>query len=479
MATRVNRAVTRKAFTPSRRQVSQNYSAPAPTGGLNTSANIANMRETDALVLDNFFPNPTSIDLRSGRAAWSTGYATWVETLMGYSNASGEQLFAISGTSVFNATTQGAIGSAVVTALTNARWESTNFATSGGQYLYAGNGVDKPLLYDGTTWTKVDAASTPAITGVTTTKLRSPAVWKSRLWWVEENSMNAWYLPTSSIGGAAAKFDLGPIFRLGGKLHVIMTAGLTDGSTFDDYICFMSTEGEIAVYRGTDPATFGLFVLQGVYPVGKPIGRRCFFRSGADTIIITTDGVVSLSKLISIGRVNNQESISYKIQLALNNDLLIYGANFGWEGIYHPAGNKIIVNVPLTENSSQTQFVMNTLNGSWCTFGRYNSAWNAATFCVLGNNLYYGGSNAVYLADTGQSDAGMNIFGTLKTSFNYFKTDRQKFVTMVRPIIITDGDVSPSLYINVDFNNQSAPSSPTFGGTSGSPWNTSPWNTSP
>lgn len=466
-----------QAVTKPRRgaAVSKTRSIAAPIGGLNAVDALAQMPETDAIVLDNWFPQPSFVEIRNGYSLWKTGFPGAVETVMGYSNAAGEKLFGISGTAVYDATLQGAIGSSVVSGLTNARWEYTNVATAGGQFLYAANAVDKPLLYDGTNWTKIDGSSSPAITGVTTTKLRNPALWKNRVWFVEDGSMRAWYLPTASVGGAAAQFDLGPIFRLGGQLHVIMTASLTDGSTFDDYIAFMSTEGEIALYRGTDPATVGLFNIVGVYRLGKPFTRRCFFKMGTDTIIICSDGMVSLTKLISIGRYDTEKTtISYKILNLVNQAVQTYKNNFGWQGIVFPLGNKVIINVPLNTNAVQTQFVMNTVSEAWCTF----SNWNANTFEVLGDSLYFGGSNFIALADTGLSDNSKNITATLKTAFSYFGTDQQKFFKMVRPIVSVNGTIHAALALNTDFADQPPISYPSYIPAVGPLWDVTFWDAS-
>jgi hypothetical protein len=72
--------------------------------------------------------------------------------------------------------------------LTNARWQSANMGRLGGQFFYAVNGVDKPRYYDNAAWVAVDGASTPAITGVTTTKLVHVNVYKNRrLWFVPKS----------------------------------------------------------------------------------------------------------------------------------------------------------------------------------------------------------------------------------------------------------------------------------------------------
>lgn len=456
--------------------VSQTTSIPAPVGGLNAVDALAAMPPTDALVMENWFPSPSYISIRNGYSMWATGFPGWVESIFQYSSAAGEKLFGVSGTAVYDATISGAVGAPVVTALSNARWEYVNVATAGGQFLYAANGVDKPLLYNGTTWVKVDGVSVPAITGVTTTLLRNPALWKNRVWFVENASMRVWYLPTASVGGAAASFDLGPIFTKGGEVQAILTASLTDGSTFDNYIGFLTTEGQLALYNGTDPATAGLFNIVGVYDLGKPVGRRCFFRMGSDCIIICSDGFVSLQKLISIGKFSAEKTtISYKILNLVNAAVAAYKNNFGWQGVLHPLGNKVLVNVPQNENLMQYQFVMNTISSSWCTF----TNWNFATLEVQGDNLYGGGASYIALADNTQADNGAAINATLKTAFTYFGTDRQKFVKMVRPLIETNGAINPSLAINVDFADNPPNNVGTYIGALGSAWDVSPWDTSP
>ena len=454
-------------------------SVPAPVGGLNAVDSIAAMAPTDAVVLDNWFPQPSFISLRNGYTVQSTGLPSYVETLMGYSSlTTTEKLFGISGTALYDCTTTGAVGSAKVTGLTNARWEYVNVAVPGGAYLFAANAVDAPLRFDGTTWLQIIGTGTGAITGVTTTTLRNPAVWKSRLWFVQNNTNLAWYLPVQSIAGAASSFDLSTIFRLGGSLQTIMTFSVADANSFDDYIGFLSTEGELAVYQGTDPATSGDFLLTGVYRCGKPIGRRCWFKYGADAIIICADGLVSVTRLISVGIQQPKDAISYKIINLVNNDAQMYNANFGWEGTVYPLGNKLILNVPQNTNSRVHQYVMNTVSSAWCSYGLISSPWNASTFCVLGNNLYFGGNTTVALADMGQNDGGAAITGSVKPAYSYMKTDKQKFFTMCRPLLQTTGTVTPVMSLNVDFQDVLPTGTPTFSTTSQAQWNVALWNVS-
>lgn len=454
-------------------------SVPAPVGGLNAVDSVAAMPATDAIIMDNWFPNPTFVSLRNGYQSWKTGLPAYVETLMGYAGlTTSEKLFGISGTAVYDCTASGAVGAAVVTGLTNARWEYTNMSSPGGASLYAANGVDKPLYYDGSAWVKVDGVSTPAITGVTTTTLRNPVIWAARLWFVQNNTNLAWYLPPQSIGGAAVSFDLSAQFSRGGSLQSIMTFSLSSSTQFDDYIGFLSTEGDLVVYQGTDPSDATKFTRTGRYQVGKPIGRRCWFKYGADAVIICADGAVSVAKLIAVGAQKPDVAISYKIIQLINADAQAYPNNFGWEGTVYPLGNKIIINVPQNTNSRTHQYVQNTINDSWCSFGLIASPWNAATFCVLGNNMYFGGSGFVALCDTGQNDGGAQITGSLKPAFSYMKTDRQKMFTMVRPLLQTTGDVTPIMALNVDFQDVLPTGTPTFSSTGAALWNVALWDVS-
>jgi hypothetical protein len=67
----------------------------------------------------------------------------------------------------------------------------------------------------------------------------------------------------------------------------------------------------------------------------------------------------------------------------------------------------------------------------------------------------------------------------MKTAFNYFKSDRQKFFKMIRPLIQTDGVLTASLNVNVDFTDAPPMNQGTYVSSVGSPWDTSPWDTSP
>src|ERR1700676_3199923 len=104
---------------PKRQQTAKSQSIPAPIKGLNAKDSIAQMEPTYALVLDNYFCTPTTVDTRNGSSNWATGLGAWVETISHYTNPTVQTLFAAAGTKVFNVTASGAVGAAVVTGMTS------------------------------------------------------------------------------------------------------------------------------------------------------------------------------------------------------------------------------------------------------------------------------------------------------------------------------------------------------------------------
>lgn len=436
---------------PSRAQVSQPKSIPAPIGGLNARDAIAAMPETDALVMTNWFPTPTNIQLRGGCANYATGMTGWVESLLVYNAQNGShKMFAACGGNIFDATAPGVVGAAVVTGNTSARWQYTNFGTTAGQYLVAVNGVDKMQVYSGSAWQQVTGVSAPfAITGVDTALLIAVMPFQSRLFFIEANSSRFWYLPVFSIGGAAQKFDLSAEFRLGGYLMAMVAWNIdtTDGPS--DYAAFISSQGEVVVYQGYDPSVPGAWTLVGVFRIGRPIGRRCVQKFGSDVYVISADGLFPLSQAMLTDRTQDNKSVSNKITNLINNDTQNYGGNFGWQVILYPIGNKIIVNVPQVENLIQYQYVMNTITGAWCMF----QGWSSACWELMGDALFFGGNGVVVQADTGTSDNGSSIQTDLKPAFSDFGTSgQQKQWTMVRPVFVADNDFGVVVALNVDFS---------------------------
>ena len=451
-------------------------SLPAPVGGWNARDSLANMAPTDAVTLENFFPGVASVNLRGGYSKHATGLPGQVETLMTYNGAATTKMFAASVTGFYDVTSSGAVGSAVVSGLTNARWEYINVATSGGNFLYAVNGVDKPRLYNGSTWTAIDSASTPSITGVTTTNLSNINLFKNRVWFIEKDTLKAWYLPTSSVGGAAQTLDLSSIAKFGGYLVAMGTWTIDAGYGVDDNLVFVTNKGEVIVYRGTDPSSASTWELIGVWVLGAPVSKRCFMKYGGDLLLLTLDGLLPLASALQSSRLDPNVALSDKIQGAFAAATSTYQNNFGWVMLYNAKNNALIVNVPISAGN-QEQFVMNNITKAWCKF----TGWAANCFTIYQDDPYFGGDTYVAKAwtigNSGFIDDTNNISGRALQAFNYFESRGvKKYFTRARPSLYSNGTPGISLSINVDFNQADSTAAIAYSPPIFSIWDTAVWD---
>ena len=110
-------------------------------------------------------------------------------------------------------------------------------------------------------------------------------VYKKRIWGVLKDSLDACFLDSDAVAGAATKFPLGSVFQRGGYLVAMATWTLDSGEGPDDYAVFISSKGEVAVYGGIDPTDATDFTLKGIFFTAPPIGRRCFCKLGADLAV--------------------------------------------------------------------------------------------------------------------------------------------------------------------------------------------------
>lgn len=424
---------------------------PAPVGGWNTRDPIAAMKPLYASKLTNFFPTEGAAELRGGTVLVASGLSGDVKSLYHYGVPSGTpKLLAGTNAGMWDISAGGAFG-APNHALTNGWVYATQMVnTAGTNYFWAANGVDKPFIFDGSSWTSLDAASTPAITGVTTTSLVFPWTFKRRLFVLQNNSMSVWYFDTDAIAGAANEFKLGPIFRRGGYLVAGTTWSIDAGDGLDDYWVVITSEGEVAVYKGTDISDSTKWSLVGVYYVGAPLGRRCFTRFRGDVLVLTEGGLFELSKALVTAGVDYSEALTSIIAPTFATAVGNWRTNKGWESTLFPPKNALLVNVPLIEGATAQQYVMNTNTQAWCDF----NGFNGACFCFFDGLLYYGSSGGnVYRAWTGTAyHGGADVVGEAVTAYLYPSKSRGECsLHMVRPLLSYDGAFGLGLGIGADF----------------------------
>ncbi len=452
---------------PNRQQVSTTSQVPPPVGGWDTQSPIAGMPAERAVRLDNFIPRQGYVELRKGFTSFATGIGSPVQTLMTWRGPTEEKFFASKLTGIYEITAGGAVGAEVVSSTNNGRWEFVNFGTPGGQFLRAVNGSDTPLVYDGSTW-----GTSPSITGSGLNDGHLIAVFanKQRLFFIERESARFWYLAPNAIGGGADVFDLASIFTKGGHLVAGASWSIDGGAGSDDLAVFISSQGQVAIYRGIDPGSAEDWALVGVFDLAPPVSRRCFVKLGGDLGVITQAGFLPLqASLVSAAATEARTAISANINSAFQSSAAAYKDNFGWQCMPYDASSLLVINIPIVEDGQSEQYVMNSVTGAWCRW----TGMSAGCWGIFGGLLYFGGNGTVYLADTGYRDNGAAITGDLLTAFSNFRAPgRVKHFLMCRPYFREAVNVAPQVDILTDFDDSVPTSTPT---DIDSQWPTAQW----
>lgn len=452
---------------------------PAPVKGWNTVDSPAQMDPRFALRLDNWYPRGTYLEIRKGASEWAYGVTGNVESLLPYSPQSGaDKLFAAGGANIYDASAGGNVGAAVQAGLTNGKWQSVNYAAaSATHYLVAVNGADNMRYYDGAAWTTITGASVPAITGPNTNTFIHVNVFKQRLYFVPINKLSFYYLPATAVGGVATEFVLGSYFKEGGYLMAMATWTIDAGNGIDDLAVFWTSEGEVAVFKGSNPGDPADWELVGVFFIGKPIGRRCFVKFGGDMLALTQTGVFPLSKALLSTTLNREEAMSYFIDPTFRSLYSLYGSTWGWDITVWPAQTMLVVNVP--NATEPQQLIFNYETRAWCRF----TGWTAYCFCEWQGNLYWGGAGDVRLAWNGLYDSTQStaaaVVADAKQAFIYVDGRKTtKSFTAARPYLAVDAQLEFLLGLNVDFEDIPPVGVATYTVTGSSLWDSAVWDSS-
>lgn len=455
--------------------VGQPVKFPAPTSGWVENQNIALGTEKTARVMENMFPTQQGVRLRGGALKVATIGAR-VVSMFTYQTAALSKIFATSDAAIydisaFNPTT---VPSAAVGTLSSGYFSTAQMGTVGGEYLYAVNGTDLARLYDGASWVAVDGASTPAITGVTTSTLSYVWTHKNRFWFVQKNTKTAWYLPVDSIGGAAADFSLDGVFQKGGSLLFGTTWSSDSGSGMDDRAVFVSTEGEVAVYQGDNPASAATWALVGVYSMAKPLGPKCHIRAGGDVLVGTAAGLVPLTAVTQKDASSiDVSSVSAPVEPSWRSNAVKYSPLRPWEVIKWPRENMMLVTLP---HDLKTAFVANMQSGGWAKY----IGWDMQCGTEFLDAVYFGDSSgSIFAAEQGGSDDGNPYLARL----SYMPSDMGqsagfKNVGALRATFISSSTIQPQLSVTPNYNVifPTVPPVTDSAGGSGALWDVALWD---
>lgn len=312
--------------------------------------------------------------------------------------------------------------------------------------------------------------------GLTTADMAYVWVYKNALWFVQKESLTAWYMPVDQIGGTATAFPLGAEFGHGGYLLIGQSWSMSSSGQggLSEQNVFVSSEGEVVVYQGSLPSQAASWSKVGTYRIGSPMGRRGFIRAGGDLVFATTIGFVALSTAIQVDQAAlAPRSVSFSISDKWAELAGLRAPN--WVCMLWPE-SKMVAIAPPTGDSDPVFLVSNAETGAWSIF----TNWDATCMEVYEGGLYFGTPDGfVMQAMVGGTDDGTPFTGIYSPLFtDHGKPTAMKTARMARSELISATTISERLSVLFDFDD-TLPAAPDVAPVPiGNEWDNAIWNES-
>ncbi|MGL4487854.1 MAG: hypothetical protein ACRCU5_00225 [Rhizobiaceae bacterium] len=477
----------------------QAYSFPAPSRGWVTVDNQMDAAPLGAYVLENAYPRTNGLYLRGGSERFATVGTLPVQHLFAYNAAqSNRKMFAACNGSVYDITNPAsatAIPTPVITGLTGGKLIIAQMANAGGDFLLLFNGSDVHRVFNGTIWaTNAPAITFPVAPGnpTDTSGISGAFVFKNRLFMVQKDARRAWFLPVANIGGAAQLINLDGVFKRGGLVAFGATWSSDSGDGPDDRCVFVSTEGEVLIFEGSDPSSASSWGLVGRYDASPPMGRNAFETIGGDLLIATKQGLIPLSQISAKDpSMVNIAALSRNIEP----DWLQYSAlrtQTDWDLVKWTENSALVVCCPpyITQETpgnfvpaNPSCLVLSLDGGGWAKF----VPWDCQTVVVFGGRFFFGDSaGRVFEGDVTGADDGDPYYFRFATAFSGMGAPAlAKTATQARASWLSSIPLKYRSSMSADFSLEwpaVSPIAPAF--TIGeewdvATWDVSDWNTTP
>lgn len=441
------------------------HAFPAPVGGWNNRDAITAMKPEDAIELVNWFPDQSYVRMRAGYTRIvDLGTDAPVGQLVPYHVGTDKCLLAFSaGRAILVNVDDGSYLSplsddddaselydddnatplfddAQILSLTaTPSSDYVSYAQMGNRLIMC-NGGDEPFSFDGT---ELVPHGFVDINGVLIySRLNFVHVHGSRVYFIEGGTQAFWYGDPNAVQGTLHKFDLGVTGSFRGELK-ILTSITGDGGEGgpDDLFVAIFSEGDVAVYQGTDPGDASNWRRIGVYKIGEPLSRFGHATNGGDITILTSRGYESLVRSTREGEgVRLKSLVSDKIQIEVSNLINVSGSSDLWRLTLYNRGQMLIVQAPLP--TAMRHHVRNINTGAWCRF----SLDNIHSWAILDQICYVGDKNGrVHIFDRGNADDDRAISYTAVCAWNSLRSPG--FKKLIQGVFL---NISASFFPNIN-----------------------------
>ena len=422
----------RKAVDPQIAQQLRTVTLPAPTRGLVMSENESFIQPGAALVMDNWRPTMKGCGLRGGHKLWAQlPETTPVVSMFQYISADVQHLFAGNATNLYDVSTIEPVP--VKTGQTSGNYAASQLSNEGGDHMLVCNEAgDYVLHFDGAVWVTYDTGqihTDPALPVPPTCAdgKNLSYVWKyrNRYYFIERNTMNAWYLPLNAIAGQLSMIPLSGSATKGGKLIAGFSWSIDAGDGIDDKCVFMTDQGELLIFTGSDPSTLANWRQEGRYTASAPLGMNAWTPIGGDVLLATVDGIIPISAAITKDASQLAlAAISRPIKPLWRNEVAAK-RGLPWTMCKWDEYGGLFVTWPGGAIGNQYCGVINVETGAWARY----TGWDAMCFGRMHGGMFFGTQTGEIMeANVTGTDNGKSYTATLVGGWEMFSSQSTTIV---------------------------------------------------
>jgi hypothetical protein len=318
-----------------------------------------------------------------------------------------------------------AVNARVRDATDGSRWKCAIAHTSpAGPTTFASDRATNParwtfdLASDGSAWI-IGPPGTPIENGANLTYV---CKYRGRYFFVEKNSMNAWYLPLNAVGGSLSMIPLSGAASEGGRLLFCASWSIDAGDGIDDKICFVTDKGEALIFTGGDPSSPTNWRQEGRYKLSPPLGMNAHLSVGGDLLVATVDGVLPMSGAITKDRAELELAAVTRSIKPMWRAEVLDKREFHWTMCKWDEYGAIFTTFPGGLPGKYRCLVTNAATGAHTRF----TGWDAMFFVRMRGDMFFGTQDGrVMQADRTGYDNGVPYVATLVGGWEMFQSPSQ------------------------------------------------------
>jgi hypothetical protein len=246
--------------------------------------------------------------------------------------------------------------------------------------------------------------------------------YRGHFFFIELNSMNAWYLPLNAVGGALAMIPLSGAATKGGKLLFCATWSIDAGDGTDDKLVFMTDLGEILVFSGSNPADPANWRQEGRYDMSPPLGMNAHIAIGGDLLVATVDGILPTSGAITKSRAELELAAVTRTIKRMWREEVNDKREHPWTMCnWHEYGGAFVT-LPGGAPGKRRCLAINTATGAFARF----TGWDAMCWIRMQEAMFFGTQDGrIMQADRTGTDDGERYVATMVGGWEMFQSPSQ------------------------------------------------------